>query len=122
MIVTISGQTPSQKNRKKISTVGRTPRLYTAKNVKDWQDLARQELRKQYSGHPINHSVEIVYTFYVGDNRKRDIDNMVSSCSDALTSAGIIADDSWQIVGRVTGVVGGIDKDNPRAEIAIIDF
>lgn len=116
MMVTISGQTPAQKNRKIISYRGKTPFLRTADSVKVWQEAAAEELRLQdivYKGR-----VRVEYNFFVKDNRRRDLDNMIASVNDALVKAGIIEDDNWQTL-IIAGADAKIDKENPRAEITI---
>lgn len=116
MHIVITGNTPSQKNRKKISTAGRYPRLYTEKSVRDWQDSAAEQL-KAYRGQA-DGKVVITYMFYVKDNRRRDLSNMIQSVEDALVKAGLIKDDSWQHIA-LGSADAEIDKDNPRAELWI---
>jgi hypothetical protein len=38
---------------------------------------------------------------------------------DLLVDNGILKDDSWFIVPKLTLIFGGVDKNNPRAEITI---
>lgn len=116
MIVEISGQTPAQKNRKVISYRGKTPFLRTADTVKQWQDMAALELRKYDLA--IKGKVIVHYAFFVKDNRRRDLDNMIATVNDALVKAGIIEDDNWQTL-IIAGADARIDKENPRAEITI---
>lgn len=56
--------------------------------------------------------------FFVKDNRRRDLDNMLTTVQDALVRAGILEDDSWKRL-RVGMLDAEIDKNNPRAEITI---
>ncbi len=91
----------------------------TAKAVKEWQDDVHKQLTSQYKGCSEG-KVTIAYSFFVKDNRRRDLDNMASSCMDALVKAGLISDDSWQIVPKISISCAGIDKDNPRVIIDII--
>lgn len=120
MKITIEGQVPAQKNDKRMAINKRTGKHFpvTSKAVKDWQDSAAMQLmafRGQAEGR-----AKIDYKFYVKDNRKRDIDNMVCTVNDALVKAGLLADDSWQslILG---GADAEIDRDNPRVELDIVD-
>lgn len=114
-MIVISGQTPAQKNSKKMSYASGRAILYTAPAVKAWQESASWQLKgkKQYTGEVI-----VSYIFHVKDNRRRDIDNMICTVNDALVKAGIIEDDSWQIL-EIGGAVADYDKENPRAEIFI---
>lgn len=118
MHIVILGQTPSQKNRKKMSYSGGVPRLYTEKSVKDWQESAADQLRA-YKGQA-DSKVSIAYMFYVKDNRRRDLSNMIQSVEDALVKAGLLKDDSWQHVS-IAGADAEIDAESPRAELWIYD-
>ena len=57
--------------------------------------------------------------FYHQSNRRRDLDNEMTSVLDALTKSGAIADDCRQFVKLLYVEDGGIDSNDPRAEIAI---
>jgi Holliday junction resolvase RusA-like endonuclease len=111
----ISGQVPAQKNQKKMANIGGRMILYTSAQVKDWQQSASWELKgkPQFKG-----KVIIDYIFYVKDNRRRDLDNMLCTVNDALVKAGIIEDDTWQVL-EIGSVIGELDKSNPRAEVFI---
>ena len=61
--------------------------------------------------------IEIKFTFYVKDNRKRDLINLCQAPLDLLQKAEIISDDS--IVKSLDGSRIYIDKVNPRTEIEI---
>ena|SRR3990167_7689083 len=67
--------------------------------------------------------VELTYTLFQPTNRRVDISNPLSvidkfTC-DALTSLGVIPDDSAKYIPVVIKVWGGVDKENPRAELEI---
>jgi crossover junction endodeoxyribonuclease RusA len=62
---------------------------------------------------------KIKITYYFATKRRRDIDNMNQKfILDGIVKAGIIADDSTNVIGQVE-VVPEYDKDNPRVEIEI---
>ena len=119
MTITIHGQTPSLKNRKKITCKGNRPRMYTEKSVKDWQKDALQELM-QYTGQQ-DGKVMMDYMFYVKDDAVRDISNMIQSVEDILVEKGLLIDDSWQHVCIGTADAQ-IDRDNPRCEVTIVEL
>ena len=52
-----------------------------------------------------------------------DLDNIGSVLSkfthDVLTEAEIIPDDNYQVIRKLTFEFGGIDPENPRAEVTI---
>ena len=66
---------------------------------------------------------EITFKIYYPTKRLFDLDNVGSVLSkfthDVLTEAEIIPDDNYQVVSKLTFEFGGIDIDNPRAEVEI---
>ena len=54
------------------------------------------------------------------DKRRRDLDNMLASVQDVLTEAGIIIDDNIFYISEINASLGGIDNENPRAEVALV--
>ena len=73
---------------------------------------------------PIDGQVKIIYTIYRHDNRKFDISNVGSIVDkfvcDVLVKSKILADDNYDIVKSVEYIWGGVDKDNPRADVEVI--
>ena len=67
--------------------------------------------------------LELEYTYHHGNARRVDVSNPLSVidkfASDALVNAGILPDDNTNIIKRVVYQNGGIDRDNPRAELRI---
>lgn len=120
MRITLTGQTPAQKNSKQMALNRRTGVMFPVSNpiVKRWQTAVAKELAMLYQRDTFTDRVQINYMFYVQDNRRRDIDNMIASVNDALVKAGIILDDSWQAL-KIGEADAQLDKDNPRAEIVI---
>ena len=69
------------------------------------------------------HPHHFSYTVYPASNRKFDISNVCSiidkfTC-DALIEFGVIPDDSYKIIPSIDYRFGGVDKENPRVELAI---
>lgn len=122
MKLTISGNVPSQKNRKIISINSRTARpfLRSAPAVKLWQQQANIELKAQWRGYHItDYPIAITFVFYFDNARRHDLDNALSSVYDALTAAAIVEDDNVKYIDCITVQYGGQDKANPRVEIYI---
>lgn len=59
------------------------------------------------------------FDIYAGDNIRRDLDNQATTLFDALVRAGALADDSRKVIEGFAVYDGGVDKENPRAEITI---
>ena len=123
MKLTILGQTPAQKNSKQIFYNKATGKPFITSNdtVKSWQKTAAIQLNSMYQRDTFTKRVVVDYYFYVKDNRKRDIDNMVASINDALQAGGILEGDNWQLL-EIGSAKAEIDKENPRAEITITEI
>ena len=94
MKIVLLGQCPAQKNEKRMAINRRTGRPFplTSNKVKQWQlDVAKQLLA--YKGQA-DGKVTITYQFYHKDNRRRDTDNCIASCNDALVKA-VRASHAW---------------------------
>lgn len=133
--ITITGQTPAQKNSKSIAKNRATGKMFimSNSNVKNWQKGALYELagvKERFPGR-----VRVDYMFYVKDNRARDLDNMIASVNDLLQAAnassvgeksvthktGIITGDHWQVL-EIGSAKAEIDRERPRAEITITEI
>lgn len=118
--MTLSGNVPSQKNRKIISVNRATGArfLRSAPAVKEWQEQAIMMLKLQFKGlKTTDYPINISMVFYFGDNRRRDLDNALSTVMDALVAAEVIEDDDNKHVECITIQYGGLDIVNPRVEI-----
>lgn len=66
---------------------------------------------------------EITFKIFYPTKRLFDLDNVGSVLSkfthDVLTEAEIIPDDNYQVVSKLIFEFGGIDSENPRAEVII---
>ncbi len=126
----ISGNPISSKNsiRSGITKQGRNY-TYKTKAVKEYMDNGLTELLIQKLPHkprqiqvgsiyPISFYVQVSFIFYVIDNRKRDLINLIQAPADLLQQAGIILND-YLIVNLDGSRIAGIDKENPRTEIII---
>lgn len=144
-VIIIEGQTPAQKNSKRIVPNFRTgkSRIISSKKTLDWKEDALQqldplELRLRPEGR-----LQIDYMFYVKDKAQRDLDNMIASCNDLLQAAcadtrivttksgklkeervkktGIITGDHWAVL-RLGSADAAVDAARPRAELTITEI
>lgn len=85
--------------------------------VKEWQRVALLELSAVKDRFII--PIKIDYLFYVKDNRKRDLDNMIASVNDVLQASEIISGDHWQVL-EIGSAKATVDKEYPRCELLIM--
>ncbi len=98
---------------------GRRFLVAQAKRFKDDSILiARSTANREGWHYREGQQLKIVCTYFFEDNRVADLDNLLKLSLDALKEA-LHFDDCWQIVSDVRARAGGIDKRNPRCEIAI---
>ena len=117
MTFTIVGETPSKKNSRILNT--KTKRSFPNQNYVRWHGSAVTQIRLQkVPPVPIGKRVEITFTFYHGDLKRRDSDNQTASVLDTLTDAGILPDDNWKVVPE-KHIYDRYDKGNARCEIKI---
>lgn len=117
--IVILGSVPSQKNRKRIYTNRKTGKPFIASDetVKDWQKDALLQLKGK---RPVQvYPISLTAVFFVRDDRRHDLDNMVAGCMDILVKAGILQDDDCKHVETLTLQFGGLEPLNPRVEIFI---
>lgn len=89
---------------------------FPSKIYMEWRRSAMLQL-KAYKGQADKRAT-IIYMFYVKDNRRRDLDNMIASVNDVLVEAGLLKDDSWQWLA-IGGAQAAYDKANPRVALWI---
>ena len=115
---TLGGQVPAQKNSKTVAYNRATgkPFIMSNDNVRVWKVATAYDIP---AGSVIHGSVEVEITLWNKDARKRDIDNMATSILDLLKNNGVIDDDNCFIVKKLIVIFGGVDREQPRAEINI---
>ena len=111
----IKGTIPSKKNSKKIVGWGGKVRLITDPKIQEWVKMVQAGFR----GLPkIEGTVKMEVIIYNPDYRKRDLDNQLCTINDAIKDI-LIDEDDGKILQDIHIKWGGIDKENPRAEISI---
>lgn len=121
MNITLFGRIPSKKNSKRIICRGNFPKVLPSKEYERWHNEQMWQIKKYKPKTPIDYC-EIYISFYFPDRRKCDLSNKAESVLDFLVDAGIIKDDSWQIVDNLFLYSCGVDSKKPRAEIEIVEL
>jgi Holliday junction resolvase RusA-like endonuclease len=68
----------------------------------------------------ISNPCHIHYKFYWPDNRIRDGQSYFKATTDYLVKQKVIVDDNWKILASESWSHGGVDKQNPRVDITIM--
>ena len=113
----LEGDVPSKKNSRVITMRGGKVRSFPSKRYKEWEEYAIPKMKegKVSFGGPVH----IICKFWMGSNRRSDLDNRLASICDALKEAGVIEDDNWKVVKHIEGIAMGVEKNAPRVEIVI---
>lgn len=114
---TLLGSVPSKKNSRQMFSRGGKIISIPSKAYNDWHTDAEYQLfneKVQMDG-----VLAMDLKFWVQNNRTADLDNKSQSVLDLLKDCGIIPDDCWQVVRRISAECLGIDRENPRVEINI---
>lgn len=93
---------------------GSNQKRFPSKKYKEWL-AACPDLKAVHIGE----AVHVVYVFAFPDARTRDMENYVKACSDLLVKKGVLDDDNWKVINRVTLGNVGIDRKNPKVDISI---
>lgn len=109
--IILTGIVPSKKNSR-INT--RSGMSFPSKKHTIWHKDASQQL---IGVKPIPKQTPIVFTYYNDSMRSGDLSNKWQSIEDLFTDVGIIEDDNWFILSDIHMKFGGVDRENPRAEI-----
>jgi len=116
MELIIKGRIPSKKNQKQIIYVKGRPLIISSKAHKEWHTEQLWLLKGKTC---VTDPISVQITIYAPDKRKADLTNKAESLMDLLVDAKIIEDDNWFIIPNISLHFGGVDKNNPRAEITI---
>jgi len=120
----ILGEVAALKNSKQIFINKRTnkPFITSSKNSKIWQASAIDQLRDQFKGLQVtDYPINIAFEFWFGSKRRKDLDNALSGCMDALVQAEVLVDDDVEHVDNISVSFGGYDKEDPRVVIYLDD-
>ena len=115
--IIIKGIIPSKKNSKKVipDWRHRRVRLITDPKVQEWiKDVQNGLIGLSKISGPVKMEVVI----YNSDLRKRDLDNQLCTINDTIKGY-LFDEDDGKILQDIHIRWGGVDKENPRAEIVI---
>ncbi len=115
--VIIKGVIPSKKNSKKVIPDWRRHRvrLITSPDIQEWEKTVQNGLMGMGK---IDGPVKMEVVIFNPDYRKRDLDNQLCSINDAIKGV-LIEEDDGKVLQDIHIRWGGVDKNNPRAEITI---
>jgi len=114
--IIIKGRVPSKKNSRITTRSGRT---FPSKKYTQWHKDASIQLLFQVTGKDFTGVYGVEISFWMPDNRRKDLTNAAESIMDLLVDCGVLKDDCWQEIKHVLLACEGIDRKNPRAEIWI---
>lgn len=117
--ITLKGRPATKKNSGRIISRNGKPIIIPSEAYKNYEDACLWQL----AGKKLHISGIIVVEckYYLQNKRSwPDLIGLLQATSDILTKAKVIDDDKW-ICSYGNSCIAGIDKDNPRAEIRIMD-
>lgn len=117
--ITLKGRPATKKNSGRIISRNGKPIIIPSEAYKNYEDACMWQL----AGKKLHVSGIIVVEckYYLPNKRSwPDLIGLLQATSDILTKAKVIDDDKW-ICSYGNSCIAGVDKDNPRAEIRIMD-
>lgn len=117
--ITLKGRPATKKNSGRIISKSGKPIIIPSEAYMNYEESCLWQL----AGKKLHISgiVVVECKYYLPNKRSwPDLIGLLQATSDILTKAGVIDDDKW-ICSYGESCIAGIDKDNPRAEIRIMD-
>lgn len=117
--ITLKGRPATKKNSGRIVFKNGKRIIIPSEAYENYEDACLWQL----AGKKLHISgiVVVECKYYLPNKRSwPDLIGLLQATSDILTKAGVIDDDKW-ICSYGDSCIAGIDKDNPRAEIRIMD-
>ncbi len=72
----------------------RDGKVFKPPRVSNWEARALWEIKSQFNSESLKKPLSVEVIFFLPDNRKRDIDNMLKTLWDILERAGVIENDN----------------------------
>lgn len=120
--ITLHGIPPSKKNSKRFIKRGARRFLIPSLLHENWHDVAYFEVIRQVAPHKANIPApvaEIKVLYFPKDKRRRDLTNATESVMDLLVDCGVIEDDNWFVVPKITLEREYVSLTDPRTEVVI---
>lgn len=114
--IVILGQPVTKKNSQMARCVNGRPMIIQSKVYRAYEKAALGSLG-QYRGRRFSGPVEVTVHYWLKDNRRPDLNNLMAATADILEKAGIIRNDRDIISWDGSRIMGS--SPNPRAEIVI---
>lgn len=117
--ITLKGRPATKKNSGRIVSRNGKPIIIPSEAYKNYEDACMWQLAgKKFH---ISGIIVVECKYYLPNKRSwPDLIGLLQATSDILTKSKVIDDDKW-ICSYGDSCIAGIDKDNPRAEIRIMD-
>lgn len=117
--ITLKGRPATKKNSGRIITRNGKPIIIPSKAYKNYEDACLWQLAEKKLH--ISGIIVVECKYYLPNKRSwPDLIGLLQATSDILTKSKVIDDDKW-ICSYGDSCIAGIDKENPRAEIRIMD-
>ena len=114
--IKIPGRPVPKKNNMMARCVNGKPLIIQSKTYREYEKMALISLA-DYQGPRFNGPVQVKASYWLADNRRPDLNNLMAATADILEKAGILKNDrdivSWD-GSRIMGV-----SPEPRTEIVI---
>lgn len=123
LFLTYIGVIYSKKNSKRIITNRHTgkPMITSNSNAKAMEDDMVLQFKHQARDYDyaLTPPLAVEIKIWEKDHTRRDLDNQATSVLDALVRAGVIEDDSVNVIQELNVKLAGFDRKEPKANIKI---
>lgn len=113
----ITGQPVTKKNSTVVRCLNGKPLVLPSKAYRAYEKHAIRLLKAE-AGQTFSGLIAVRVLYWLKDNRRPDLTNLLQATADILEKAGMITNDR-NIVSWDGSRIMGTDRDNPRAEIEI---
>ena len=117
--ITLKGRPATKKNSGRIISRNGKPIIIPSEAYKNYEDACMWQLARKKLH--ISGIIVVECKYYLPNKRSwPDLIGLLQATSDILTKAKVIDNDKW-ICSYGDSCIAGIDKENPRVEIRIMD-